>query len=119
MIANTMTVEDYKTCHKSKKCNKYGNVKAGGYDSLREQKRATELKLMERLGIISELKEQVPFVLIKKSEHGRAIKYVADFTYMTDGKLVVEDTKGYTKNPVYRLKKRMMAEIHGIRVIET
>jgi hypothetical protein len=60
---------------------------------------------------------QVPFVLVEKSEHGRALKYLADFVYFQDGKQVVEDVKG-VRTPVYRLKKRLVAEKYGIEIRE-
>ena len=88
------------------------------FDSKKEAKRYLELKILEKAGIIKCLKRQVPYVIINKSRYGRAIKYVADFTYYEDGKLVVEDVKG-VRTPVYKLKKRLMAERFGIEVKET
>jgi len=39
--------------------------------------------------------------------------------YYEDGKMVVEDTKSpATKTPVYRLKKRLLAEQRGIVIKE-
>lgn len=47
------------------------------------------------------------------------IRYIADFTYNDlNGQLIVEDAKG-VKTPVYRLKRRMMAEKYGIEIKET
>lgn len=103
--------------------NKYRNKKViyNGikFDSLKEQSRYCELKLLERAGVITEIKTQVPFVLIEKSKWGRVIKYVADFTYIEDGNMIVEDVKSSaTKTPLYRLKKRLMAERYGIEIKE-
>lgn len=82
--------------------------------------RYVELTLLEKAKAIQDLKTQVSFPLIPKSKYGREIKYVADFTYYEDGKLVVEDTKSLaTKTPVYRLKKRLMAEKYNIVIKET
>ena len=90
------------------------------FDSKKEANRYIELCLMERAKAIQDLKMQVAFPLIKKSQYGREIKYVADFTYFEEGKLVVEDTKSpATRTPLYRLKKRLMAEIYGIVIRET
>lgn len=74
---------------------------------------------MENRGLIKDLKTQVPFVLIEKSKYGRAIKYVADFTFIDCGtnKLVVADSKG-VKTDVYRLKRRLIAEKYGIIIKE-
>lgn len=88
------------------------------FDSVKEAKRYKQLQLLERAGEIQNLRMQVPFILIKKSKYGRAIKYIADFVYEENGKTIVEDTKGY-KTDVYKLKKRIMAEVHGIEIRET
>lgn len=88
------------------------------FDSKKEAKRYLELKILEKAGVIKELKRQVPYILIDKSCYGRAIKCVADFVYLENGQLVVEDVKG-VRTPVYKLKKRLMAEVYGIEVKET
>lgn len=90
------------------------------FDSKHEADRFVELTLMEKAKMIQDLKCQVSFPLIPKSEYGKEIKYVADFTYYEDGKLVVEDTKSpVTKTAVYRLKKRLLAEKYHIIIKET
>ena len=106
---------------------KYGNPKTylDGicFDSRKEAKRYAELRLMERAGEISGLQIQVPFVLIpaQKDKSGkvveRAATYVADFVYNRAGQLVVEDAKGF-RTDLYRLKRKLMLKIHGIRVVE-
>lgn len=89
------------------------------FDSQLEAKRYAQLRLLERGGAISCLQYQVPYTLIAKSKYGREIKYVADFVYQENGKEVVEDTKSKaTKTPLYRLKKRLMAEKYGIEIRE-
>lgn len=88
------------------------------FDSKKEANRYCELKLLERARVISNLQLQVPYILIPKSKYGRAIKYVADFVYEENNKIVIEDVKG-VKTPVYRLKKRLMAERFGIVIKET
>ena len=97
---------------------KYHAKPTEGYASKREARRASELKLLERAGKISELHEQVRFELIKKQNGEPARYYVADFTYMENGQLVVEDCKGY-RTQVYQLKRAMMLDRHGIKVRET
>ncbi|WP_286669386.1 DUF1064 domain-containing protein [Thomasclavelia cocleata] len=88
------------------------------FDSKKEARRYIQLKQMERAGLIKKLRLQVPFVLVDKSCYGREIKYVADFVYIENGAEIVEDVKG-VKTPVYKLKKRLMAERYGIKVKET
>ncbi len=101
--------------------NKYHNkkVEVDGYkfDSRKEARRYRELKLLEHAGVISNHQLQVPFVLFKHSEYGRVVKYIADFTYIEDGKQIVEDVKGF-RTDVYKLKKRLMAELLGIVIRE-
>ena len=87
------------------------------FDSQREAERYRQLKLLERAGEISDLKLQVPFELIPKQPGERAVKYIADFVYTEDGQTVVEDVKGFS-TPVYRLKRRMMQDKHGITIKE-
>lgn len=98
------------------KRSKYHNVKieldGRTFDSQKEFNRYGELKLLERAGLISELKLQVPFELIPVQVGGlrkeRPLTYVADFTYIDEhGKLVIEDTKG-VKTKDYIIKRKLM-----------
>jgi len=89
------------------------------FDSKKEAKRYSELKLLQRGGEIFDLELQVPYILIKKSKYGRDIKYIADFVYKDkSGRVVVEDSKG-VKTDIYKLKKRLMAEIYNIEIYES
>lgn len=107
--------------------NKYGNAKVVRYgrkfDSKHEAGRYAELQLLQRAGKISDLKTQVAYLLIPAQydeKHRcvfRSCKYVADFTYMEDGKLVVEDAKGM-KTDVYRIKAKLMYQKYGIKIRE-
>lgn len=81
------------------------------YDSAKEAKRAAVLEQQERYGVITGLRKQVAFELQpgytnNQGKKIRPITYVADFVYNREGKLVVEDTKGF-KTPEYKLKKKM------------
>lgn len=98
--------------------SKYGNTKVNGYDSKREAKRAQELKLLEKAGEITELREKVRFELIPKQSGERACHYECDFQYKENGITVVEDVKGY-RNPIFRIKRKLMLHVHAIRVRET
>ncbi len=115
------------------------------FGSKKEAIRWAELKLLERSGHISDLQRQVPFELIpahfeevptgefykRGSKKGQpktkkvcienAVKYVADFVYMQNGKKVVEDTKGCRVGITYNyfvLKRKLMLWVHGIRIRE-
>lgn len=101
--------------------SKYGNIKTAGYASKREATRAQELKILERIGDISELREQVAFeiapAVVLGGRKRPARKYVADFVYLKDGRQVVEDVKGI-RTDVYTLKRHLMMAVHGIEVVE-
>ncbi len=111
------------------KRSKHGNIKVVDefgqkFDSKREYKRFTELRLLEKAGQISNLQTQVTFEIVPKQkkpsggvEH--AVKYIADFLYtLPDGKNVIEDVKGIsTKNlSTWVIKRKLMLYIHGIEV---
>ena len=110
---------------------KYGNRKTTvfgqTFDSRHEAERYLELRSMEREGKIRHLATQVPFELIPEQTDDagkvleRPAKYIADFTYwVKDGegyRYVVEDAKG-CRTDVYRLKKKLLLYVHGIRVVE-
>jgi hypothetical protein len=93
------------------------------YDSRKEAQRAQELRLMLKAGVISNLREQVPYELIpaQKNEYGkiieRAVIYKADFVYDEKGKTVVEDTKG-VRTKEYIIKRKLMLYEYGIRIRE-
>lgn len=117
-MRNFYEIKNKKGNNKNKYNAKKVTVDGITFDSKKESKRYLELKAMEKSGSIQNLQLQVPFILIEKSKYGRSIKYVADFVYNRNGSKVVEDVKG-VKTPVYKLKKRIMAEKYGIIVLET
>lgn len=102
------------------KVNKYHNkkIKYDGYtfDSIKEKNHYIALKQLEKAGIISDLKLQVPFLLIDTIRHnGKTYpktKYIADFTYKRDDKLYVEDVKSEItrKDTTYRLKIKLLLD---------
>ena len=119
------------------KTSKYKNTKYTylgiKFDSLKECRRYTELRLLEQAGKIKDLELQKAYELIPaqyeetediytkgahKGEHKkvlleRACNYVADFYYIDceTGKTVVEDVKGYREGGAYALfsvKRKLM-----------
>lgn len=109
------------------------------FDSQKEATRWKELCLLQRAGVISDLQRQVSFELIpaqyeeietttksgkKKTEKKlveRKTTYIADFVFNKDGKIVVEDTKGYkngTSYAVFTIKRKLMYLKYGIKVRE-
>ncbi|KAA0910667.1 DUF1064 domain-containing protein [Pusillimonas sp. ANT_WB101] len=106
--------------------SKYGNKKTVidgiEFDSRKEAKRYSELKLLERAGQIDTLSLQPKFELIPKQRNadGKAIRpwaYVGDFMYRENGKFIVEDVKGM-KTREYIAKSKAMLHFHGITVRE-
>jgi len=98
--------------------SKYHAKKSGAYASKREARRAGELRLMEAVGEISGLEEQVKFELIPKQDGERAVTYTADFRYKENGQTVVEDSKGM-KTQQYVIRRKLMLWVHKIKVRET
>lgn len=110
------------------------------FDSTKEANRYKELKLLEKSGKIKNLQLQVPFVLIPaqyveetvytpkthkekivKKLVERKLEYVADFSFVEDGKIVVEDVKGYRRGSAYAtytIKRKLMLHKYGIRIRE-
>lgn len=108
------------------------------FDSKKEANRYCELKMLERAGKIKNLELQKVFELIPaqyeendevyksgknagQQKRGKciekAVKYIADFVYTEDGKMVVEDTKGF-RTTEYILKRKMLLYFYGIRIKE-
>lgn len=92
------------------------------FDSAKEAKRYVKLRALEDAGKIQGLRLQVPFELVPSFECDgvkyRGMKYVADFVYVRNGKVVVEDCKGF-KTAEYKLKKKLMAYINHINIEES
>lgn len=107
------------------------------FDSLKEARRYGVLKALENAGEISGLRRQVEFLLIPEQREPdtvgvrggvhkgklleRKVTYIADFTYFKGHEYVVEDVKGYKGGgayEVFKLKRKMMNHIYGIRVQE-
>lgn len=80
------------------------------FDSNLEATRYKELKLLERVGTITDLELQPRFLLQdsfkKNGRTFRKIEYVADFKYIENGKTIVEDVKGL-QTDVFKLKHKL------------
>lgn len=90
------------------------------FDSPHECNRYKDLQLMQKAGLIRDLRHHVDFPLVlngveirslsgRYHKRGRLIKYEADFVYfdIERGQQVVEDAKGY-RTDVYILKRAIM-----------
>lgn len=89
------------------------------YDSIKEYEREQELQLLEKKGLIQKLKRQFPLTIQEKCQyHGQTIRpivYRADFCYIKNNVVVIEDVKGYDKKkgkwkttPVFDLKWKLL-----------
>jgi len=88
---------------------------------------------MEAAGKIEDLKTQVKFTLLPAQREPdtvgpkggkirgkvieREVAYIADFVYVENGQMVVEDTKGM-KTPEYVIKRKLLLYMTGIRIRE-
>lgn len=109
------------------------------FDSKKEAERYAELLMLEKEHIIYNLRRQVKYTLIPSQyapstalitkgkyrgtyKRGRLLErevaYIADFEYMKDGALIVEDVKGH-RTPEYIIKRKMMLWKYGIIIKET
>lgn len=97
------------------------------FQSQREARRYGELKLLQQVGRIRDLRLQpaYPLHIVKLYRNGWPIEiatvstYIGDFEY-TDcqsGEIVTEDAKGF-KTETYRLKRKLVEAIHGITIQE-
>lgn len=97
------------------KYNKYSNIKTVidgiKFDSRKEANHYCELKLLLRQGAIKDLVLQPRFELQPSFKLNgktiRKIEYVADFQYMEEGKIIVEDVKG-VKTDIFQMKLKML-----------
>ncbi len=120
-----------KTKYGSRKVTRNGIT----FDSAKEARRYGELLLLEKAGAIAKLEMQVKFVLIpaqyettytktgkeKQKCVERECSYIADFVYYENGKMVVEDVKGYkqsTAYAVFTIKRKLMLKNLGIKIRE-
>lgn len=119
-MSERMTIAQFRAL-KKKKPSKYRNEKteADGiwFDSKREANRYKDLVLLQEAGEINSLHLQVAFP-VTIGPH-KICNYIADFYYQdASGKFVIEDSKGM-RTPVYKLKKRLVEAIYGIKILET
>jgi hypothetical protein len=106
---------------------KWGVAKPEWVDGIRfasksEGRRYRELKLRERAGDLTDLEIQPEYPIeVLNPANGEAILcgvYRADFRYLDrSGKSVIEDVKGM-RTPIYKLKKKLVEALYGIRIVE-
>lgn len=105
--------------------SKYGNRRVGQFDSEKEARAHAQLTLMRQAADPSEqvveIEHHVRYEVIPAQVGERAAFYEADFrvTY-ADGRVEVIDVKSAItrKEPRYILKRKLMLQVHGIRIRE-
>ena len=105
---------------------KYGNKKTIlcgiTFDSKREAGRYLELRAMQQRGEISSLELQKVYILapsvIINGRKKPALRYIADFVYVQDGKIITNDSKGMLTD-VYKVKRHLMKSVHNIDILES
>lgn len=135
-----MSYPFYLNRNSAESLKKYGNKKIEydgiTFDSKKEARRYSQLKMLQQAGQISGLELQKSFELVpaqyetyerygktgKKLKDGKrciekSVTYKADFVYYENGALVVEDTKGM-RTTEYIIKRKLMLYVHGIRIKE-
>lgn len=112
------------------KRNKYNAVKIEKdgmkFDSKKEYMRYIELTVQMQRNEIQDLKCQVKFELAPKvklvgeKKTKPALRYFADFTYIKNGVLVVEDVKSAVTRKLasFRNKKHLMKSVFDIDISE-
>ena len=107
----------------------------GHFDSISEYERYLVLLDMERNGEITELTRQVEYELLPQQTKvvtvalktktkevikivEQDMKYTCDFTYIKDGKLIVEDHKGskWNVDEAMRIKKKLLYYFHNVEL---
>lgn len=125
MIQERVSMAEYRDNPKQRRHQKYKNkvteTPDGRFDSEAEYRHWCHLKIRQRLGEITHLERQVTFELAPAvTIQGRKrppLRYVADMIYRENGDLVVADVKGAI-TPEYRIKRHLMASVHGIEIQE-
>lgn len=108
-----------------KKPSKYRNQKVAidgiTFDSKKEGEKYRQLKQLEQAKKISHLTLQPVFELAPavtiNGKKKQALRYIADFEFIENGKHVVMDVKGMLTD-VYKIKRHLMKHIWGIDILE-
>lgn len=85
------------------------------YASQKEMVHCEGLKLLERAGKIEALMLQ-PKYPVWINGH-KCFTYVADATYVENGKQIIVDVKG-VHTPLYRVKRKCVEAYYGIKITE-
>jgi hypothetical protein len=102
-------------------CIKCHGMAFDRFPSTAEANRWASLRMLEKRGVITNLRRQVRFPLMTIAPNGLQVHvadYIADHVYFRDGKEIVEDVKPrFGMDPVAALKLRWMAAQRGDEVL--
>jgi len=87
------------------------------FDSKAEMTRYIYLKSEETAERIYNLQRQTKFPIIGTQSGYKICDYIADFTYLKNGRSVVEDVKG-VKTAIYSIKKKLVKEYYNVDITE-
>lgn len=97
---------------KSKYKNRRVEIDGIKFDSVKEGKRYSDLKLLQKEGHVQFFLRQVAFDL------PGGVRYFADFlVFWVNGKTTVEDVKG-VRTQIYKLKKKQVEELYPVKITE-
>lgn len=83
------------------------------FDSIAEYRRWIDLRRMFKLGLVTELRRQVPYPIVV---NGVTVgKYVADFVYTTTIRTIIEDVKG-VDTPLSRFKRKCVEALYQLPI---
>lgn len=105
--------------YKNKKTYRMIGQERYEFDSLKEARRFDELIYLLRANKISKLEVQPEYILSETIKHNgitvRGCKYISDFRYIQDGKIIVEDVKSEAtrKKDAYIVKKKWFLSLYG------
>lgn len=108
---------------KSKYLNKKVVLDGIKFDSQKEASRYSMLSVMQKTGQISELECHPKFYIIPSVKwNGKTLckrSYSADFKYVQDGKIIVEDVKSpaTAKKATYTLKRQLFLHQYGAEYV--
>lgn len=128
-VRMSMSLVELRDHPRARKSQKYSNQKVddpkwGKFDSKAEHKFWCHLLIRVKAKEIFNLERQVVYELAPGVNIGGKkrppLRYIADMRWnegSPKGKLVVADVKGAV-TPEYRIKRHLMASVHGIEILE-
>ncbi len=143
IIAHGNVRKHFENRRPSKYRNQVIHVDGHTFQSMKESRRYTELRMKERAGLITDLQVHPVFDIMVKDQ--KVCSYIGDFKYLVQARkvipegemvsyvqkndmlfeMIVEDTKGIdpktgwdTRTPTYRLKVKLLKATRGIVVKE-